>query len=552
MPRASAADLPPELFPLIIAYAVDECFVVEDSFVSSVEWRIIGQLSLVCSYWGQHCRRHLFRGTKVMIRGASDVLALSRLLQSPVQIKPAFRTCLYEANFVLDAKVIPWIEMASCIRSLSDLEFSIIQCTRPHVFNIPAACGPAVSKDHSPDSWSHGLPRALPGSTLQMRALHLQDLRFPTLASLRGLFDLPSLREIRCRKLDFADMALPFPSRVRLPQLGNSLDVVISQCGSAENNVSILLATAAFSRALASPAYTLGVVTWAAFHEAVCGMMHHDDAGSPDAYPDCGFVGAVERTAGNAHLRLFFLRPRQTWGTILSRQREITHELTVSWPCTPATQSLRVPGTRSLTRIRVKFGDSAMSDEALAAYTRSIEDLLRAVAPYTPVVIDADENADVFSWFVERVLDTEDTPLRRQGERHALKLTLTYRAAHNGRQYREVGLRDVAHQTREHTVDDIAVTLDARGLVELRLCTLHLDAGAEAAAEKAYLGHVAKKFGLQGRDGAAHEPRKQRVESFTKFLQSSGYKTIRRSSTVTSSLYERTILREDYDHPVND
>ncbi|EKM49598.1 uncharacterized protein PHACADRAFT_166963 [Phanerochaete carnosa HHB-10118-sp] len=544
MNRASAADIPQELFPLIISYALDECFLVENFFVRSVERHIIGQFSLVCSYWGKNCRPCLFAGSTVTIKGCEDVLALSRLLQPPVQVKPPFRKCLESATFVLSTTVLPWIEMASCVRSLSNLEFSLIQCTLEQVGNIRTACNSRTLQDHAPGSWSHGLPRTVPSTTLRMFSVHLHGLRFAKMSNLCGLFDLPaSLRVIRCRKLEIVNMALSFPSRVRIPRSG-TLDVEVSQCGSTESNTAILLSSAAFNQRLATPAYNLGWDTWMAIHKAVQSMMYCNGT-DPDAYLDCRLLSNVEPNNDRVSMCVKFLRMQQEWLDALSRSTNVTHQLTLMWGYTPNKLFLRTPATRTITNIRVRFFEAVVSEAVLAVYTCSIEDLILAVGPSTPTIIDIDENVSTFSWFVEHVLSSEETPLRLLHNKAKLKLTLSYRTALGPWSTSELALRDVALQPPQRTVGDDVVTLDPRSRLELCLCTLDLDLEAESAAKTAYLRWVLA--GSREAGAFIGRTRKQREELFSTFLRCAEYRAIRASSTTRDGAYEYFVLRENYD-----
>lgn len=68
---ATAADLPPELFPLILDYLRTDNRGYEE-YIRDVWVRDMMSCSLVCLYWANRCREYLFRGHEVVIKSLAE------------------------------------------------------------------------------------------------------------------------------------------------------------------------------------------------------------------------------------------------------------------------------------------------------------------------------------------------------------------------------------------------------------------------------------------------------------------------------------------------
>lgn len=107
MPSAMAADLPPELFPIILEY-------IGTDNRGELQWdkdrtRELKTCSLVCLDWANRCRVHLYRQC-IVIKSLTDLVTLeayavtgsARLVPLPPSLLPAFcRTDMGETSLVL-------------------------------------------------------------------------------------------------------------------------------------------------------------------------------------------------------------------------------------------------------------------------------------------------------------------------------------------------------------------------------------------------------------------------------------------------------------------
>lgn len=237
---ATAADLPPELFPLILDYLRTDVRGIYLGYDPKRDvWvRDMMSCSLVCLYWANLCREYLFSDWTLVIKSLAEFLTLESYAAGGctrlVQLHRFIRRFKVEQT---------WDSAAWCYRIHKSC---LIQSGETHLF----LSGPVPS--HLPRSayrsphWS--LPRSLPSCYLPFPNVTLRDIQFPCLSDLLALLShfKHSERYITLESVTWAEVDIHGPVRT----FGRRQETrrrypILSARGCTDNAVVCILATGA-------------------------------------------------------------------------------------------------------------------------------------------------------------------------------------------------------------------------------------------------------------------------------------------------------------------
>lgn len=230
---ATAADLFPELVFRILSSIGHDPDPARHFYPVPMNKQHLGICSLVCRFWAQWCRPHIFYS--ITLRSAEDFEQLVQLMDTPSKVLPSIRQCLVKLIVIRrGACDAPYLHLiARHWEHLVDFEMLPVNSSSPLSSDSIA--------DYAPHSMSVGLPRTLPGSMYPLYSITLSDLRFrntgDVLKLIRNLYDLTKLE---CTKLRFDNVSPVLPGGTRRVR-GQLLSVSISDCGSSDSNCQIEL-----------------------------------------------------------------------------------------------------------------------------------------------------------------------------------------------------------------------------------------------------------------------------------------------------------------------
>ena len=177
MYTASASNIPPELFPLILDYiGTDER---GDGSLSERRDRGLWSwqaCSLVCLYWANHCRRYIFYYLINNLRSKEQMAALRRLISSKGSQRLASVASLVARPTL---RVEQTWDSWSWIHHVHPLPLKNTTCHLTLRGPVPGKL--PVSAYHSPH-WS--LPRTMPAQYTPYANCHLKDIEFPSFRDL--------------------------------------------------------------------------------------------------------------------------------------------------------------------------------------------------------------------------------------------------------------------------------------------------------------------------------------------------------------------------------
>ncbi|KAI0343656.1 hypothetical protein BDW22DRAFT_1428215 [Trametopsis cervina] len=193
MPLATAADLPPELFPTILHYlAVDDSGRGRNDNIRHT----LAVISLTCRYWADQCRPHLLNSLNLQTK--EHLYELSHLLSESahtlVGVAPLTRH-LQTLSIMPAKRSPPWIHLVSTIlRPMLPDHIEIYLGL--DVSMLESNPGQAVRSIH------YSLPMSVPASYSYFHSLYLADVHFKGAADFVHLVsELPVLRRLRCERL---------------------------------------------------------------------------------------------------------------------------------------------------------------------------------------------------------------------------------------------------------------------------------------------------------------------------------------------------------------
>lgn len=186
---ATAADLPPELFPIIIGYVTDAA---QGRHFLSLEGtkKHLAACSLTCLWWAQQCRPHMFQ--YLTLRSADDICVLRSLLASRTGRLPSIQgfigTIQLEQSMVGPA----WMYRAFLDPFLSTKRkyLTIIRPTPTKRTSPHASASSSHAGEPTPACNSvlfSEVPRTLPLSLRRCRGVSLKNLYFDTLQDVLNL-----------------------------------------------------------------------------------------------------------------------------------------------------------------------------------------------------------------------------------------------------------------------------------------------------------------------------------------------------------------------------
>lgn len=197
---ATAADLPPELFPIIIGHLFDSSFLsiycrppVDDAKVSALKdtKQHLSACSLTCLWWAQQCRPVVFQ--MLTLRSADDVRILQGFLAHPSPRLPSIQAYIQVLGLQQSLDESTWIHRVFLDPTLSRLprDLTIIRPSstaetlpRRHISHV----GESTSGRRSLFA---DVSRTLPPSLCRCDLLVLRDAYFNTLrdvfAALKGI-----------------------------------------------------------------------------------------------------------------------------------------------------------------------------------------------------------------------------------------------------------------------------------------------------------------------------------------------------------------------------
>ncbi|KAI0090861.1 hypothetical protein BDY19DRAFT_741680 [Irpex rosettiformis] len=191
---ATAADLPPELFPLILQHLTDDDQGREYSRRSTKY--DLSAVSLTCRFWAERCRPHLFRSlnlqTKEHLYEFSELLdQASHALQEVTPLTVHLQTLLV---IPLEGGP-PWIHLV----------FSVLRYKLPDhvsIFLGLEATRFVPRHNHPVHSIHHSLPKSMAAFYSQYHSLYLADVHFRDVMDfVRLVNELRTLRQLRCNRL---------------------------------------------------------------------------------------------------------------------------------------------------------------------------------------------------------------------------------------------------------------------------------------------------------------------------------------------------------------
>lgn len=267
---ATAADLPPELFPLILDYLPTNDQGREWNVEREVWVRDMMSCSLVCLYWANLCRLYLFSRHKVEINSLAEFLTLeSYAADGCTRLVP-----LYDVipRFTVEQT---WDSAAWCYRisksRLRALRWSDLVLSGPVPSHLPRA---AYRSPH----WS--LPRSMPSCYLPSTIVTLRDIHFPCLSDLLALLSHFKHSEgyITLERVTWAEVDIhgPVPSFGRRQETRQRHWPTVSARGCTDDTVVCILATGALETCAMSHLRETELANISALVRVITGMGSDD------------------------------------------------------------------------------------------------------------------------------------------------------------------------------------------------------------------------------------------------------------------------------------
>lgn len=234
--RATAANIPPELFWNILRYVIE---FHEDNNLPNGD--LCGQMncSLVCVYWAQEIRRSLYDKRIVWIRNEKHAKGLRKLVvhRGSERLTPIV-DMIAHINVIHDVKSRSWHHILMCL----------IPAIPPHKFRKLAIYSNFPTS--SPQSSHWGVPKRLPSFTTPYSSLHLSNVRFPSLHALVSLLrQFPRLEELDLALLRWDDEDMNAPAHAlpsTTPQLERNCNrplwstIKLRECACGDNTLLFL------------------------------------------------------------------------------------------------------------------------------------------------------------------------------------------------------------------------------------------------------------------------------------------------------------------------
>lgn len=192
--HSSAANLPPELFPLILQHLAHDHW--EHGYSRGKIKHHLFAVSLTCRFWAEKCRPHLFRS--LSFRTRTHLYEFSDLLDQAgknLQNVAPLTTHLQALVFIPCEGDPPWIHLVSPTlrRKIPD---------RVTIYLGLAATGFVPKTGRTVRSIHHSLPRSLPTSYSQFHSLYLSDVYFRDVVDfVRLISEVRTLRQLHCYRL---------------------------------------------------------------------------------------------------------------------------------------------------------------------------------------------------------------------------------------------------------------------------------------------------------------------------------------------------------------
>lgn len=257
-------ELPSELVYRILSYFTFHPDPARSPLYVQMDKRQLGHCSLVCQFWAQWCRPHIFH--TITLRTAGEWTELVDLMNAPSVVSPTIRQCLTKLRIAFQGVYqAPWLHLVTKEwEHLVDVEMQNVHMSAPE---------PEGAREYAPHSMSAGLPRTLPAGTFPVTSLRLSDLRFRRIADVVNL--VKNLRDfvlLECTRLAFDDEAPAPPPSGSRRIYGQSFKAVVSQSATPEVDVRLMVAAASFSFTgtiyLMLPR-ALGAEGWAIVHDTL-------------------------------------------------------------------------------------------------------------------------------------------------------------------------------------------------------------------------------------------------------------------------------------------
>lgn len=228
---ATAADIPPELFDLILDSLNLNSYVSEDyqRQIAHVSKHDLNMATLVCRHWAKLCQTKLFE--EVSLSSPEDVSQLLGLLKSTEgRVGNSIRSLYIPTSSLSDeAKTKPFLHLLPPLYPLipASLKTSI-------VFD-----GPLNAKRGSFRSIHRTLPRTNPSFSTSLAHLHLNDLHLHNFNELMyAVGELPDMYRLVCTKVTWDTLPAVVPVRRVAP--ANVLEEVLAS-GCTDNWALVLL-----------------------------------------------------------------------------------------------------------------------------------------------------------------------------------------------------------------------------------------------------------------------------------------------------------------------
>lgn len=234
---ATAADLPPELFPLILTYV---CTDDRGRDAYRGDWvRDTMACSLVCRFWANTSRRALFDGRTVRVKSLAEFLTLDSFVDNGSTHLVPLSELISGLRIVQTWDSAAWcyrvcnsrLFKLSTVRSILEVPFYALTLQGPIPANLPRA---AYRSLH----WS--LPRSLPDFYLPL-SVHLRDVHFPRLSDLDALLGhfhgssavfgpRVSLTNVTCNDNDIPAVSFRRPFEQSVDELSALIEIHMENC----------------------------------------------------------------------------------------------------------------------------------------------------------------------------------------------------------------------------------------------------------------------------------------------------------------------------------
>ncbi|KAJ3535802.1 hypothetical protein NM688_g6926 [Phlebia brevispora] len=185
-PPAAGANLPPELFDLIMS-SIRLDYKISPSCPVRMNKQELGRVALVCRRWASFFQRQIFE--TISLRSSQDLDALSSFLRHPKSRIVEYIQHIIISQSQAQRPCPPWTHrvIATCRSKLPELHSTIM-----------VLAGPS-SMGYYPRSICEMLPRSAPWRFTGIQHLVLDGLHFPKLERfIRVPRELPSLSEVTC------------------------------------------------------------------------------------------------------------------------------------------------------------------------------------------------------------------------------------------------------------------------------------------------------------------------------------------------------------------